>query len=220
MPTDDAVTTLLNECNTHSDAGMERLRWYALQWSEVMDAIGDPPPNLQVIECGTRYGGSALLWYRLGLERFGAHHTPFLWTVDPYGGKPYQHGNKKVSHNYKDTHYAKAKQLLATMHAHGHWRLRSLDFFAHVVGLPFWRDEQEHVIGRPAAIVFLDGDHDMATIRDEVAAARPLLHPAGRILIDNVESDGQTVPMLRELDGGVVFRPATGRSTNAMIRAA
>lgn len=167
----------------HGDARAETYELLARQFTQAhYDARG----GLSV-EIGTRRGGSALLQLMLLEEIYKNDVRPMLVTVDPYGGKLYMGGNGQQTPGlYGDEEYIAAKRLLAPYGNHVHFSVTSLDF---LLSLPrLWRaGEPLHIRDETISSVFLDGDHDTATIVGELAGFAPLLKKGGRVVIDNID---------------------------------
>lgn len=176
------------EAAPHSDMFPEGL----VSLAEVFyDAHRCAPGGLS-IEVGTRCGGSALLQLRLLEALYPYDLRPMLWTVDPYGAKPYKGGDGVVEKGlYSDSDYIEAKKLLAPFANHAHFALCSLDFWSRLSWTPYWYMHRERHAD-DLTFVLLDGDHDAETICAEVAQAYQLLAPGGIILVDNADKDPKT----------------------------
>ena len=139
------------------------------------------------IEIGTRHGGSAWLCLKILETRYpDPALRPALFTVDPYGGKPYYGGDGVFWDIYGDADYTRAKNLLAGFPNHAHFLLTGESFFGTLLGATYWRNAREHTIDQ-LTFVFLDGDHDARTVIKELTVAWDTLAPGGIILIDNVD---------------------------------
>lgn len=148
------------------------------------------------VEIGTRRGGSALLMLTLLDHLYTA--APMLFTVDPYGNKPYTHNLKyEPVTEFGDETFLAAKALLGARANHAHWYCRSVDFLEGMGGRPYWQDG----IRRPIddfAFVLLDGAHDMFSVARELDLVLPRLHHRGFVVIDNTEVD----PRMRQFLAG------------------
>src|SRR6185369_7825183 len=83
-------------------------------------------PGGPSLEIGTRCGGSALLSLQILDLMYGPFPPPPLFTVDPYGWKPYQTGDAGVIPGcYGDQEYLTAKRLLAPFPNHAHFLMAS-----------------------------------------------------------------------------------------------
>ena len=166
------VEQIVAECVPHSDCPVEVLEQYARLFVKVM--LRNPQGN--VLEIGTRDGGSAKLWLDL-LAHLDS--LRFVMTVDPYGLKPYE-GVPMYGHYT----YVSAKQLLSPYANHAHFLGTSFSFFDRMTGWCYW-DAEEYPLA-PLAFAFLDGDHSWEVVRTEVdTLAHGWMTSRGAILVDN-----------------------------------
>lgn len=198
----DATGTLVERAYPHSDMRYEELRFLA----DTFLAAHKAAPGGLSIEVGTRHGGSAYLMLLL-LERhcYEPHERPMLFTVDPYGDKPYMGGDVSGLQLYGNADYLQSKRLLAPFANHAHWYCEGRDFLdrAWVRGETYWWRGQCLPIGN-FTFVLLDGDHDAKTVCYEARAALSLLAPAGAILVDNVDKDPFLLSDLQAIRGALV----------------
>lgn len=221
--TDAELSAIVDEAVPHSDRGLAGLTDFA---GAFVASHGAAPGGLS-IEVGTRCGGSALMFCRL-LENLYPNplQRPMVWSVDPYGSKPYiQGGTVPPAPVYSDPHYLIMRQLMAPIAHHAHWLMPSNEFFTRLGGMMYWRpgDRETYELMLPGGaryqapvgerklvkditFVLLDGDHDLQSIMDDVLALtetrrdldfQRLLAPLGVIAIDNTDSDPDTVPWLK-----------------------
>lgn len=172
------------------------------------------------LEVGTRRGGSALMFLMLLEQLYEGLEKPYLFSVDPYGFKPYVSGKPGVEDIpiYGDPDYLAMKALLAKYPNHAHFKMTSLDFFDRMSGCSFWfpspkpfvatHQPGEFALGEEKrmgnlAFCLLDGDHSAKTIRRELewlwfswAQGSVWMNPAGIVCVDNVECDPKTRPMI------------------------
>ncbi len=194
----------------HGDTSVEA---YEALGDVFLKAHRDAPGGL-TIEVGTRRGGSAVLMLELLWDLY-PDGQPAVISIDPYGGKPYLRGSPSApviqgqGGLYNDEDYLAAKALLAGYPHHLLFPITSLDFLTYVYhsGLRIWRREQcLFVTQQSLTCVYLDGDHDAATIVGEVQGFFPLLKVGGCIVIDNLTDDPFTVQalgqVLDKLQGG------------------
>lgn len=132
------------------------------------------------LEIGSRSGGSALLMLEL-LRDIYSYPRPLLHTVDPYGYKPYAESEMPL---YGCARFVQMKQLLAGYPNHVHHYCTSHDFFKHIICADCWYMGRTQKY-RPITFAFLDGDHSVTTILEEVQALIPRMSRGGIILIDN-----------------------------------
>lgn len=189
---------------------------------EFCDAHQRAPGGLS-IEVGTRMGGSACVFAELLWASYSGVDVPLLWTVDPYGSKPYVGGDTTEAPIYDDAIYLAMKFNLKTVPFHTHWLMESVDFFSRIAGMPYWRPGagrwtgQDVVSGaaiqmpigerrlagkESATFILLDGEHSAEAIGRDVGMALFWLKPGGAIVVDNCDTDPDTVRMLDDvLDG-------------------
>jgi predicted O-methyltransferase YrrM len=190
--TDAQFEALVDAALPHSDMSRESL---AAMGRLFVVAHQCAPGELSV-EIGTRRGGSALLMLSLLDLLYADDDAPMLFTVDPYGNKPYTHNLKyEPLTEYGDDDFASAKDLLASRANHTHWYCRSEDFFEGMGGRPYWRGGVRRPID-DFAFVLLDGAHDLFSITHEIDLVLPRLHHRGFVVIDNIEVDPRTVHVL------------------------
>lgn len=199
-------------CHTYSDMSIEGLEF--LHKSFMMGHLTTIKGGLSV-EFGSRRGGSAFLMLLLLQEIYSPDNVPMLFTVDPYGGKPYKGGDIVAAGLYGDPEFVAMKRLLSGFANHAHWYMESQDFLALLPAMRYWwRGTQQNV--DEIAFAFLDGDHDAATILFEVRAMLPHMRRGGVILIDNVDKDPATIPGLQKLYS--ITRHDTGTKGNMLAR--
>ena len=153
------------------------------------------------IEAGTRLGGSAQLMLEILRESFPVD-PPMLWTIDPYGCKPYRSGTAETSGSglYGNVAYVAMKTLLAPYPNHAHFFmesgvfLRDLTSESHVNNRvnnrPYWYTGRR--IEPDVVFALLDGDHDANSILIDFEHLRKLMVRGGAILVDNYDADPET----------------------------
>jgi len=175
------------------------------------------------LEVGAHIGGSALLFGGLLEQIYGAGKCPALWSVDPYGAKPYVggHGSDALANPpiYGDAEFRAMKFNLSRAGFHAHWLMESREFFKRMEGLSYWRPGPEtqeavdtktglpvhlhvgvkHTAGKNScAFILLDGEHSADSIMDDFKGAFRWLHPNGIMVIDNIDTDPYTLGRLRD----------------------
>lgn len=215
--------------NKFSDRGETGLR----AWAAHFVAAHYRQPHGLSIEVGTNIGGSALLFGQLLELMYGpaTADIPSLWTVDPYGSKPYVggHGDSPQAQPpiYTDEFYQAMKHNLGGAAYHAHWLMTSTSFFQRILRLEYWRPGPEllEVIevgtGKPlhlpigevreadnATFILLDGEHSADSIINDFQHAMMWVGRKGTIVIDNIDTDPRTIPELSKL---VQFAPASLR---------
>ena len=153
------------------------------------------PPLLEI---GTRSGGSALLMLRVLQDLYrGRGRPPFVLTVDPYGGRPYE-GAPFV---YDERHYREMKQALAPYANHVHYMMDSELFLRELDLLYLWADGAKQPLDR-FTLVYLDGSHDPDIVWHEIVTLLPRLVPGGSLSVDDTDwFDGA---VRRRLDAATV----------------
>ncbi len=138
------------------------------------------PPFLEI---GTRSGGSALLMLRVLDDVYrGTGHPPFVLTVDPYGGRPYE-GAPFV---YDERHYRAMKRALAGYPNHVHYMMDSELFLRELDHLYLWADGAKRRLDR-FTLVYLDGSHDPGIVWGEIEALLPRVVPGGSLIVDDTD---------------------------------
>lgn len=219
----DGVVTI---ADAWSDRGFAGLR----TWADLFIEAHTRCPGGLSLEFGTRLGGSALMFLSLLDGLYPTMSTrPQLFTVDPYGNKPYKGGDHSDGATiYGDELFTKMKDLLKNYPNHAHWKLTSGDFLTRLGGARFWtfrgewKIDQDFVTGAPTAFqigeparmgqkehgggvtfALLDGDHDSDTIELELMElSRGWMLPGAIIVVDNADCSTKTWPMLQEKYNG------------------
>lgn len=125
------------------------------------------PEDYIFIETGTRAGGSALAILQAindsGKDRW-------LYTLDPYGDKPYNVGDAVTQLWYGEDFYRTAMKVLADYAFEhklnwAHFRMKSLDWMSTFSNTEYWyhAERQKPRFG----FAYLDGDHDSKTVEAE-----------------------------------------------------
>lgn len=212
MIDDATVDDLVRDAARVSDRGEVGLRAFARAFIEAHQLNHG---ELSV-EVGTRNGGSAILFLGLLIHLYPEQHRPCLFTVDPYGSKPYNGGDVQGVSIYSDVNYVAQKQLLAPFPNHSHFQMCSVDFFDRLHGLPYWRPGNRTAAanrsddGSPVSVpigekrtagnlafALLDGEHDSETIGLELFKLwQRWMSANGVVVVDNVDCDPGTLPML------------------------
>jgi predicted O-methyltransferase YrrM len=152
------------------------------------------------IEIGTRIGGSALLFLLLLERLYDPQLRPMLFTIDPYGGKPYDGGNGVEYGIYGDSEFVKMKKLLARFPNHAHFFMQSHGFLELMGGageelaFKYHLRGAQKVASGDVSFVFLDGEHSSTSIFVDFTLLRDrkMLRPGAIVFIDNVDVDPQT----------------------------
>jgi hypothetical protein len=197
------IQRVVGECAAHSDCPAPILFQYARLFQSVMQRTEG-----NVLEIGTRDGGSAKMWLDL------LDPPRFVMTVDPYGAKPYE-GIQLYGHS----HYLAAKRLLAPYPNHAHFLGTSLDFLERMKGWTYWNLDEFPLA--PLAFAFLDGEHTWEAVRAEVEALTSgWMAPGGVVLVDNAYEPNhprRPIDHIKELRGlGYAVEPVA--VTGAAIR--
>lgn len=143
-------------------------------------SAGSTAPPL--LEIGTRSGGSALLMLRVLADVYRDGQPPFVLTVDPYGGRPYE-GAPFV---YDERHYRAMKRALAPYANHVHYMMDSELFLRELDHLYLWADGAKRPIDR-FTLVYLDGSHDPDIVWQEIVTLLPRVVPGGSLIVDDTD---------------------------------
>jgi hypothetical protein len=150
------------------------------------------------LEIGTWKGGTALVLCEVLELLYHARSRPMLFTVDPYGDKPYDGGDSTEKPAlFGNTDYVGMKDLLAPYPHHAHFYQTSTQFLQTVAGtgIYWWRGQARKIHQFTFALV--DGEHSAAAIGAELAQLLPHMAPGGVVIVDNVDNDPETIPQLR-----------------------
>jgi predicted O-methyltransferase YrrM len=136
-------------------------------YEAALEASKRLPSSYIFLETGTRSGGSALAILQ-AIEDSGINR--WLFTVDPYGMKPYNVGDEVVGLDYGEDHYRRAMKVLAEYAfdhklLHSHFRMKSIDWMRAFDNSEFWFEERK--MAPKFGFAYLDGDHDSRTVRHE-----------------------------------------------------
>lgn len=196
----ETIRAVVREAAPHSDDPAWLLEWYAEQF---VRAYAQAPLG-HALEVGARAGGSAYVWLRLLEELYGAEGAPTLFTVDPYGQRPYHDGAVHGRYTYGPDLYRAQKQLLAPFANHVHFHMTSREFLTIVTtpkfALRYWRNGSPRPY-RGFSWVYLDGEHDLASVAMElrfIYETPDFLAPGGLVCVDNVDWDPAMKPFLRD----------------------
>lgn len=179
---------------SHDGLGDDSLRFVLEQLLLAHQAA----PNGPTLEVGTYKAGTSVAMLHVLAQSYRTA-PPYLVTVDPYGGKPYRGGDVQVvPQAYEDQIYTIAKQVLSGDSNHAHFTMTGVQFLRRCVGTTYWRYGVERMLDR-FTFAFLDGDHDYATVTEEVELLLPVMASRGRIVIDNVDKDPRLTDYLHAI---------------------
>jgi hypothetical protein len=142
-----------------------------------------------VCEVGTREGGSLQIIINALLDNSdtGRH----VISVDPYGNIPYYGENGITRFDYTNDMKKRALKNLYAISENKDFNLVTLtltdaQFFNRFAdGVPVY-DREERIIDK-YAMVFLDADHSVEAVRNQVAFFLPRLCDGGFIIVDDVD---------------------------------
>ncbi len=197
------MTTLLSEtllrryivqCTKQSDTGPELLLELA-RCAMLTPQGEDAAPFLEI---GTRSGGSALLMLKVldRVYRTLGIRPPQLFTVDPYGSRPYE----GAPYLYDENHYGRMKKNLAPHTNHIHYMMDSELFLRELDNLYLWTGGAKRAFHQ-FSLVYLDGSHDPAIVWSEIQATLPRIVSGGFLIVDDTDWFGYAVR--RKLDAAV-----------------
>lgn len=147
-------------------------------------------------EIGTRSGDSGIQLLSSIKE---SNKKRWLFTVDPYGDKPYRATTDMDARGrefgYDDQCYRNGMMTLSTYAynndlLHYHWRMTSKDFMDNVESIEFWSNKEK--IDYEFGLVFLDGEHYEGIIMQEFGWFKDRLVDNGLIIIDDIENIWQS----------------------------
>lgn len=209
QPWSDAIRTAVDEATPYSFGDPQRI----IEWAEVFVEAHHMAPGGLSLEIGTWRGGTAYVFLKLLERLYPAATRPMLFTVDPYGDKPYNGGDATARPAlYGDADYVIMKKLLARFPNHAHFYMTSEEFFRIVHSykqspLSYWWSNREHRVEN-VAFALIDGEHDAETIGSDVDDAWRVLAPDGVLVVDNIDNDPKTLGRLSDLHGFLLVHEA------------
>ena len=185
----------LSECIKYSDhqTGLEEF------YEKALRVACEAPAGIPFLEIGTREGGSALVLLKAIKD---SRVSRPLITVDPYGSKPYVL-EKDIKHpetvpvgfdfrtlDQCEQFYRGAAWLLADFCFrekldHFHFHIESADFMATYPMMKIWWEGK--ILEQKFAFVYLDGEHNVAPVINELNWFLPRMVKDGIIAIDDIE---------------------------------
>jgi len=149
-------------------------------------------PEAIFCEVGNYRGGSALAMLEVIKE---TNPDRWLFTVDPYGARPFVCGDELIDSDYNEDIYRDAKKLLSDYAYenklnHYHWRLESDDFMKVLPDIYFWHNKS--VIDPIFGCVYIDGEHTPDQVKREIEFFYNRMPSGGLIILDDspyVESE-------------------------------
>lgn len=194
----ETIRAAVEEAKPYSFGDPQRIT----EWAELFVEAHAAAPGGLSLEIGTWRGGTALVFLRLLERLYPVAARPMLFTIDPYGDKPYNGGDSPARPAlYGDSDYVIMKKLLARFPHHAHFYMTSEEFFAKRRAAQcraYWRNGQQGYLDG-ISFVLIDGEHDATTIENDLTAAYRILSPDGLIVIDNVDNDAYTIGALARL---------------------
>ena len=151
-------------------------------YNQVLERAIELPEEYPFLEIGTREGGTALL--SLNAINDSGKKKRTLFTVDPYGNKPYE-GN---SPDYNEDRRRIAMKVISDFCFeeklnHNHFRLSSLQFYETWIRSNFWYNGE--LLPKKFGFIYFDGDHSDENVFKELSMFVPLIHPKGLYTIDD-----------------------------------
>lgn len=193
------VAEIVTRAKAFSFGDPDRIR----AWVDLFVQAHRAAPGHLSLEVGTWMGGTALVLLEMLEELYHASDRPMLFTIDPYGQKPYAGGDAPATAGlYGAGDYAMAKALLAPYPHHAHVHLEARTFYESLVGKAYWHGGQKRPI-TSFAFVLLDGEHAATSIAWEVQSFARHLAPGGVLVVDNVDNDPLTMTELER--SGLAF---------------
>lgn len=149
------------------------------------------PIDSIIVEVGTRQGGLSLM-FMYGINLLKIRKT--IFTIDPYGNKPYKQGEETLQLNYSDDYYYTAMGNIGLYSIgspyinHAHWKITSIDFIKIWDLIGIWDNgKYKKGIDVKYGFVYLDGEHNDKVVADELNYFIPRLAKNGNICIDDTE---------------------------------
>lgn len=146
----------------HPD-GAELIYDMALQYSQQL------PEDYIFMEIGCWKGGSTMALMQAVKD---SGKDRWVWSVDPYGSKPFKLGDGiQEEADYNEDIYRAAMENFARFAKqlgvkHYHWRLESEDFFHIIEQVNFW--DKGELVNPKFGFVYIDGDHDGEVVAREM----------------------------------------------------
>jgi hypothetical protein len=179
-------------------------------YDEVLRVSKELPEDIVFVETGTRNGDSAMVILK-GILDSGKKR--WLFTVDPYGDKPYGIGSIVSStYGYDEQHYRNAMMSLSKYAwdndlLHYHYRMLSQEFHLISEQTEFWHkaNKVQHKYG----FVYLDGEHTFNAITKELEFFLPRLVKGGVVIVDDIsfitEDEIKALPIQGEIKHNKLF---------------
>ena len=206
-----AISFLVASSREHSDQDLASLNFLTATF---LAAHGAAPDGLS-LEVGTRQGGSAWLFLRLLRLMYGSGDgiAPPLFTVDPYGGKPYAGGDgaEATAGLYGPADCQQMKRLLLDFPNHQHFLLTGTAFLR-LAAERYWRNGKSIEFRESITFALLDGDHSAEAIKDELHALFTWgwMKPGGLVAVDDTHKDPKTAAVLQEYE-------VVGQGNNGLV---
>lgn len=159
------------------------------------------PEDCIFMETGTRAGGSALAILQ-AIKDSGKNR--WLFTLDPYGDKPYNVGNAVTQLWYGEEFYRTAMKVLADYAfdnklLHAHFRMKSLDWMNTFSTTEYWYEATQQ--NPKFGFAYLDGDHDTKTVEAEYAWLKER-SPGIAVIVDDAQYlEESTLKLGKVIDG-------------------
>jgi len=189
-----------------ADNDFPLLRMYA----EALEVSKKLPEDVCFIETGTRNGDSAMVFLKAILD---SGKKRWLFTVDPYGDKPYGVGNIVSStYGYDEQHYRNAMYSLSKYAwdndlLHYHYRMLSQEFYKVAEVTEFWHSSAK--VERKYGLVYLDGEHTFDAIKKELDFFLTRLVKGGVIIVDDIsfitQNEISELPIQGEIEHNKLF---------------
>lgn len=188
----ETIRSLVDEAQPYSFGDPQRIR----EWAELFVEAHHAAPGGLSLEIGTWRGGTAFVFLRLLERLYPAHERPMLFTIDPYGDKPYNGGDGKPEPLYGNNDYVIMKKLLARFPNHAHFYMTSDTFFGNVGeddhALDFWWSGKQSSAEKQVVFALIDGEHDVLSIENDVRNSILMARHGAIIVVDNIDNDPRT----------------------------
>ena len=156
---------------------------------KIIEELANTMPEDSIFcEVGIRSGDSAMISFEAIKN---SNKNRWFFTVDPHGNKPYLIRTDSYAESiYPDQHHRDAMYTLSKYAyennlLHTHWRMTSYDFMKHIEDIEFYHDGEK--IEYKFGFVYLDGEHHIKIVKDELEWFKKRMVSGGMIVIDDAD---------------------------------
>lgn len=154
------------------------------------------------VEIGNYRGGSSLAM----LEAIKNTKPRWLYTIDPYGTKPFKVEKEYDDSKYDEDIYRDAMKLLSDYaHKnklnHYHWRMTSDDFMKIYPKIDFWHNGT--VVDPIFGCVYIDGEHTPEQVNREIEFFYNRMPNGGLIILDDTPFVSSSLQYTKKILSGI-----------------